>query len=90
MHVVVHSPIAAWALCPTKRASSAGPSAPSSHSAPLTSVENRDGSPMSDTIRHTELGSASISTDTATVGHSAYLIVGSLPGADAASPSPPQ
>src|SRR6478735_1501242 len=72
--VVVHSPIAPWALCPTKRASSAGPSAPSSHSAPLTSVEKRDDNPMSDTSAHTSAAGASTSADTDTVGHSAYFI----------------
>src|SRR3954451_14844358 len=74
MHVVDHSPIASCALCPTKRASSAGPVAPSIHSAPLTSVENREDSPMSDTRPQTTSGGASTSTDTSTVGHSAYFI----------------
>ena len=74
MHVVDHAPIASCALCPTKRASSAGPVGPSIHSAPLTSVENRDDNPMSDTRSHTAAGGASMSTDTVSVGHSAYFI----------------
>src|SRR3954465_15370624 len=74
MHVVDHAPIASCALCPTKRASSAGPVAPSSHSAPLTSVENRDDNPMSDTRSHSTAGGASTSADMVTVGQSPYFI----------------
>src|SRR5687768_3065714 len=74
MQVVDHEPIASFALWPTKRASSAGPGVPSSHSAPLTSSEKRDDSPMSDTRSQTAPAGASISADTVTVGHSAYFI----------------